>query len=125
MDENIQPKKQPDFEMCPLVQVIELLGGKWRLPVLCTLFGHEHLRYGEIKYRVCGITNIMLTKILKDFESAGIVIRKQYNEVPPHTEYSLSETGRSFMSALHTLSAWQVQRSSGGFSEECEACHRI
>jgi DNA-binding HxlR family transcriptional regulator len=116
--------KKPDFNNCPLEQTLELIRGKWRIPVLCTLMGHKTLRYSEIQKKIGGITNIMLTKILRDFEASGLVQRIQYNEVPPHVEYMLTEHGRGVMSALHIIASQGKElRMDGLLSEECRRCH--
>ena len=64
------------------------------------------MRYNELKRSVRGITNMMLTKCLRELEDYGLVIRRQYNEVPPRVEYSLTERGKKLLPALAELYAW-------------------
>lgn len=56
-----------------------------------------------------GITNTMLSSTLKDLEDKGIVIREQYNEIPPHVEYSLSDSGRAMLSIYYEIAKWGSQ----------------
>lgn len=78
---------------CPIIHALNLIGGKWKLPVLWHLFDAESVRYNELKRSVVGITNIMLTQCLRELEAAGLVRRNDFGEVPPRVEYSL--TGRA------------------------------
>ena len=56
---------------CPIIHALNLIGGKWKLPVLWHLFDAESVRYNELKRSVVGITNIMLTQCLRELEAAG------------------------------------------------------
>lgn len=75
---------------CPIIHALNLIGGKWKLPVLWHLFDAESVRYNELKRSVVGITNIMLTQCLRELEAAGLVRRNDFGEVPPRVEYSLT-----------------------------------
>ena len=79
---------------CLVLQTLELLGGKWRMLVIYQLAKKPTFRFGELKKSIPAITNTMLTSVLKDLENYNIVKRVQYNEIPPHVEYSLTEKGR-------------------------------
>lgn len=52
------------------------------------------------------ITNAMLSNTLKSLENKGIVIRKQFNEVPLRVEYSLSESGKAMLSIYYEMAVW-------------------
>ena len=78
---------------CPIIHALNLIGGKWKLPVLWHLFDAESVRYNELKRSVVGITNIMLTQCLRELEAAGLVRRDDFGEVPPRVEYSLTGPG--------------------------------
>lgn len=95
-----------NFEKCPLIFALELIGGKWRLPIIWALSKHEIMRYNELKRNIPNITNMMLTQSLKELESYGIVSRKQYMEIPPRVEYSLTENGKNLIPALKALANW-------------------
>src|SRR5246127_4750726 len=63
-------------------------------------------RFGELRRRMPGITQRMLTKQLRALEDDDLVIRKVYAEVPPRVEYTLSEIGESLRPVIDTLKAW-------------------
>jgi len=93
---------------CPLINALNLIGGKWKVPILWQLFNSD-LRYNALKRRLNGITNIMLTRCLRDLEEAGLVNRVQYSEIPPHVEYSLTPYSRQLGNALKDINDWGEQ----------------
>lgn len=108
---------------CPMRFALEVVGGKWKLPIICTLAEDSPARFGVVRRRVAGITNVMLAQSLKELESYGLVHRKQFNEVPPHVEYSLTEKGMSLLPALRRLAEWGASCMPGAEDEvRCLAC---
>jgi DNA-binding HxlR family transcriptional regulator len=97
---NTQPQQS-----CPLNDVVKLVGGKWKLPLLYTLMDGPH-RFGELHRKIQGVTQRMLTKQLRELETAGLVERTIFAEVPPHVEYSLTPQGKDFKTALLELEKW-------------------
>lgn len=95
-----------DKNECPILHVFRCIGGKWKLPVLWHLAEKDTMRYNELKRSVRGVTNMMLTKCLRELEDFGLVHRRQYNEIPPKVEYSLTESGKKLLPALEALYAW-------------------
>jgi DNA-binding HxlR family transcriptional regulator len=91
---------------CPLTFALNLIGGKWRLPILWALSNKPAMRYNELKKNIDGITNMMLSQSLKELEHYGIINRKQYAEIPPRVEYSLTDNGQDLISALKLLANW-------------------
>lgn len=83
-----------------------MLQGKWKTQVLYEFCIHDKIRFGELKKDLPGITNTMLTKTLKDLEKDGLIVREQFNEIPPHVEYSFSEMGRDLMSVFYSIMVW-------------------
>ncbi len=63
-------------------------------------------RFSELQRRLDGITQSTLTKQLRELESDGFISRKIYPQVPPRTEYSLTETGESFVPILLEMQKW-------------------
>lgn len=94
------------LDNCPLTYALNLIGGKWRLPIIWALSKNGNMRYNELKRSIDGVTNMMLTQSLKDLELYGIINRKQYMEVPPRVEYSLTELGEELIPALKALASW-------------------
>ena len=95
-----------DKTQCPILHVFRRIGGKWKLPILWHLADQDTVRYNELKRSVRGVTNMMLTKCLRELEDFGLVHRMQYNEIPPRVEYSLTERGKTLLPALEALYAW-------------------
>jgi DNA-binding HxlR family transcriptional regulator len=101
-----QPLYKSSFDSCPLTFALNLIGGKWRLPVIWALHKNGTMRYNELKRNINGITNMMLTQSLKELELDGIIYRKQFMEVPPRVEYSLTVNGEELVPALKALADW-------------------
>ncbi|MCO7125235.1 helix-turn-helix transcriptional regulator [Sporolactobacillus shoreicorticis] len=91
---------------CPVFKSLELLQGKWTLKVIFFLLKNECMRFGELKKAIPQITNTMLTATLRELEQSNIVKRVQYNEIPPHVEYSLTEQGKALLSVFYELGCW-------------------
>lgn len=114
--------------ICPIRYTLEIVGGKWKLPIICMLANREPLRYSKIKRKLSGITNMMLSQSLKELEAFGMVYRKQYNEIPPRVEYTLTEIGKSIVPTLETLAEWgetHMKSSNKVCSDFCDKCHSV
>lgn len=90
----------------PFAYAISLINGKWKMHILFWLWKRDVLRYSDLKRALGKVTHKMLSNQLKELEHDGIVIRKEYPQVPPKVEYSLSETGKSMMPILSSLCKW-------------------
>lgn len=82
---------------------MELIGGKWKLQILCALQVDGPIRYNELKEKINGITNTMLSSSLKKLEADGLVHRKQYNVMPVRVEYSATEAVATLVPILLQL----------------------
>lgn len=92
---------------CPILCAMNVIGSKWKLPLVWYLHEKENTRYNELKRRIPGITNIMLTKSLREMETDGLVIRRVLDPNPPMTvEYSLTPFGKELIPALNELYIW-------------------
>ena len=91
---------------CGLKKVIDIVGGKWKIMILCVIDRDEVVRYGDLKRTVFGITNTMLAQSLKELEADGLVIRMQYDEMPVRVEYSLSGKAKTLIPILLDLKKW-------------------
>ena len=98
----------PCGALCPLGDALSVIGGKWKLRIICTLHQNGTQRFNDILKRTSGITNAMLASSLKDLEADGIVVRKQYEEIPPRVEYALTAHGRDLWPILHRLAHWST-----------------
>lgn len=113
MSKDLTPKEYLDkvlssnvSETCPMRRTLELLSGKWRTHIIYELCKKPTCRFGELKRGVFGITNTMLANTLRDLENFGIVHREQFNEIPPHVEYSLTEKGKALLPVFTELAKW-------------------
>lgn len=94
------------LKKCAVIAALEIIGGKWRLPIIWELSAKESMRYNELKRHLNGITNIMLTRALQGLEEHGLVSRVEYNLIPPHVEYSLTESCKELLPALEIINQW-------------------
>ena len=103
------PKEENIYDtQCPILYAMELIGQKWKLPILWYIADAENqtLRYRELERKVVGITATMLTKCLRELENDGLITRTQYPTIPPTVEYSLAEKGKSLIPALESVYQW-------------------
>jgi DNA-binding HxlR family transcriptional regulator len=91
---------------CPIIYALNVVGQKWKLPIMWRLFENETTRYNELKRSVNGITNMMLTKSLKELEEHNLIVRTQYETIPPKVEYFLTQRGKSLLPSLNELYKW-------------------
>lgn len=101
-----RPEKGPGDEgTCPATAALELLGRKWTGFILWALLEGPR-RYTEILHAVPGITDRVLSVRLKELERAGIVTRRQYEEIPARVEYSLTPRGRDLAPIIAEMARW-------------------
>jgi DNA-binding HxlR family transcriptional regulator len=91
--------------LCPSRRILELIGSKWSMLLLCTLRAGP-IRTGELRRTVDGISQKMLTQTLRDLERHGLIERISYDEVPPRVEYRLSRLGRSLSELVNEIEDW-------------------
>lgn len=90
---------------CPVVDTLDIIGGKWKVLIIYHLQTGEK-RFNELRRCLPDITQRMLTLQLKELVRDGIVLRHDYQEVPPKVDYSLSEQGMTLLPVLAAMSAW-------------------
>ena len=86
-----------------------LIGGKWKMHILFWLCIRDVMRYSELEKALGKITHKMLSDQLKELVQDGLILRKEYPQVPPKVEYSLTETGQSLMPVLHGICGWGME----------------
>ena len=91
---------------CGLKRVIDTIGGKWKIMILCVVDNNEVVRYGELNRSIHGITNTMLANSLKELEADGLIERRQYDEMPVRVEYNLTKKAKSLIPILLELKKW-------------------
>ena len=98
---------------CPLEYGLEIFGGKWKSRIICVLAEKGFLRYSSLRKEMANITDAVLASTLKELITNEIVERKQYNEIPPRVEYSLTQKGISVVPILQSICQW-----SGAYHKE-------
>ena len=88
-------EKELNDEDCPVTATIALFGGRWKLPILYILSKNTR-RFGEIQVRVPAISKKVLTSQLRELEADGLISRKEYKELPPRVEYTLTDLRKLF-----------------------------
>lgn len=100
---------------CPLYQILgqdpinyalEVIGGKWNIRIIYELLQQPVMRYGELKRALPGITHKMLSSQLKGLVQYEIVCRKEYPQVPPKVEYSLTDRGQGLAPVFDLIGRW-------------------
>ncbi|MEM7307653.1 MAG: helix-turn-helix domain-containing protein [Planctomycetota bacterium] len=98
---------RPDEGSCSFVQVMEVVGGKWRGTILYCL-GQGPRRFNELRREVAPISQKVLTQELRALERDGLVSRVHHPEIPPRVVYSLTELGETLVSIFAAVDAWRV-----------------
>lgn len=101
---------------CPVTPALLIFQGKWKDQIMYELCIHDSVRFGELKKALPGITNTMLTSTLRALEADGLISRKQFNEIPPHVEYSFTQKGRDLYPIFYEMMNW-------GFKYEHDLYH--
>lgn len=90
---------------CPITSTMLAIGGRWKIIILWQL-KNGSLRYNEIRKAIPNISEKMLIQQLKELMKSGWVDKRDYNEIPPRTDYSLTTLGKSFMPILENIYDW-------------------
>lgn len=86
-----------------------LLGRKWNARIIWILFVLRSVRFNELKSSIEGISFKMLAQQLHYLEDEGVICRKDFNENPPHIEYSLTDKGDALYEILLLIAQWNSQ----------------
>ncbi len=96
----------PCSQQCPLQHAMEMIGGKWKIAILCSLSVDGKVRYNDLKRKISGISNTMLAKSLRELEDDGLVNRTEFVEVPIRVEYEITEKAKELGPILAQLAQW-------------------
>lgn len=99
------PKGEAD-DHCPVEATLNVIGGKWKAVILFHLSHDGTHRFAEMRRKIPGVSERMLTQQLRELEGDGIVHRKVYPEVPPKVEYSLTNYGQTLRPITDVMFEW-------------------
>ena len=102
--------------VCPLSGIIDVIAKKWSLLVINVIANHGLLRFNGLMQELRGISPSTLTQALKNLQSAGLITREFFNEIPPRVEYSLTSDGKELRNAIIPLLQWAMARTDGSFA---------
>jgi DNA-binding HxlR family transcriptional regulator len=110
--EKILEEKKSGTGLCAIQDFLDHLGDRWSMVVIFHIGYANKLRFNELKKRVTGISQRMLTVTLRSLERDGLVIRSIFAEIPPRVEYELSPLGASLLEAMMRLGEWAREHQS-------------
>ncbi len=90
-------------------EVLAHAGSRWSLGILHALGVYGTMRHAEIKRQMTGVTQRMLTKTLRSMERDGLVVRREFGEVPPRVEYELTPLGMGLLVRMSPIWTWVVE----------------
>ena len=95
-----------NFEDTGFSYTLSLISGKYKMVILYCLMEFQVVRYNELKRYIKSISHKTLSNALKELEKDQLIIRKEYPQILPKVEYSLSDKGQSLMQILDQLCIW-------------------
>ena len=93
---------------CTVLNFTQQVGGKWKLPIINAIRKNETLRFGKIHQIVDGISRKVLTEQLKALQQDGLIVRRQYEEIPPRVEYSLTKKSKGLCEVFQAIDKWSL-----------------
>ena len=94
--------KKSDLPECPVATTVQLIGSKWKLLILRHLLSRPY-RFNELQKSLEGISHKVLSESLNAMIHDGLIVRKDYQENPPHVEYALSSLGESMKPIMSVM----------------------
>ena len=93
---------------CPTRRILDRIGDRWTVLIVGAL-GDGTARFSELRRRIEGVSQKMLTQTLRGLERDGLVRRTVYPEVPVRVEYTLTDAGRTLQAPLLALQEWSIE----------------
>lgn len=93
---------------CPTRRILDRIGDRWTVLIVSVL-GDGDARFSELRRRIGGVSQKMLTQTLRGLERDGLVRRTVYPEVPVRVEYALTDAGRTLLQPLNALQQWAIE----------------
>lgn len=98
--------EEANFENTGFSYTLSLINGKYKMVILYCLMEFGTVRFNEMKRYLKKVTDKTLSMNLKELEANHLIVRKEYPQIPPKVEYSLSDRGKSLMEVLDQLCVW-------------------
>ena len=98
--------KKLDYEYCKAAPMLEWLGNKWALVVLVKISENEPVRFNELYRNIPSVSEKVLSQVLKQLTTDGIIERQLYPDVPPRVEYSITDLGKTLLPHVEALIKW-------------------
>lgn len=98
--------EKANFEHTGFSYTLSLISGKHKMVILYCLMEFKVVRFNELKRYIKKVSDKTLSSNLKELEANRLIIRKEYPQIPPKVEYSLSDRGKSLMDVLEQLCVW-------------------
>ncbi len=102
----------------PFEYTLSIVSGKWKLKIVYLLACISPVRYGVLKKNIEGVTHKMLSTQLRELEEENVIARREFPQIPPKVEYSLTPKGRSLMPIVAAMCDWGRENSEPGRSRE-------
>lgn len=93
---------------------LSLINGKYKMTILYVLMLQGPVRFNELKRQIGAISYKTLSAALKELEEDRLVNRKEYPQIPPKVEYSLTERGKTLIPILNAMCDWGEENRAGG-----------
>ncbi len=90
----------------PFSYTLSLIGGKWKMMIMYALAENTTMRFNSLQRYIGSITFRVLSLQLKELEKDGIILRREYPEIPPRVEYRLTDRGYSLIPILDAMCYW-------------------
>lgn len=105
--------EKANFEDTGFSYTLSLISGKHKMVILYCLMEFETVRFNQLKRYLRNISDKTLSNNLKELEADHLIVRREYPQIPPKEEYSLTERGKSLMEILDLLCVWGEKNREG------------
>lgn len=102
-------KEKGNIQETPFGYTLSVIGGKWKMLIIYLLAENQPVRFNDLKRKIGAITFKTLSSQLKELEADGMVRRKEYPQIPPKVEYSLTHKAETLLPVLEQLCEWGVK----------------
>ncbi len=123
-EQNMYTRKLDKDIRSPLEYGLSVFGGKWKPRIIGIIAAKGTLRYSSIRDEMGNITDAMLATTLKELIADEMIVRHQFDEIPPRVEYQLTDKGQSVVPILQTICKWAGEYCEEGKCSlpQCQDC---